>query len=216
MHGNKWAALWLSLFVFDSTKCGAFVTPPTNYQIRQQKRRDTTRFVVFRQDSQIDTNEKEELMTRLPRHRTNEAVNEILSKTEMVLQKMHAIGEKTYDNTNEAGTGEMNNSDFDTSQDCVFANSYVDLGRVDTVGFDYDYTLVTYTSDLQELIYDMALDRLIKDKQYPSEMLDQGVMKFDPQFSIRGRFLTLNYFPCSIILQLVFRPTNYRFSSRSR
>ena len=39
----------------------------------------------------------------------------------------------------------------------VFANSYVDLGKVDTVGFDYDYTLVTYTEELLELIYDMAL-----------------------------------------------------------
>jgi hypothetical protein len=49
-------------------------------------------------------------------------------------------------------------------------------------------TLVTYTTDLLELIYDMALKRLVNDRQYPLEMLEIG-LKFDPYFSVRGMLL---------------------------
>lgn len=72
-------------------------------------------------------------------------------------------------------------------QESVYANSYVDLSKVSTIGFDYDYTLVTYTQELLELIYDMALKRLVIEKEYPREMLESG-LKFDPFFSIRGEF----------------------------
>ena len=68
----------------------------------------------------------------------------------------------------------------------MYANSYVDLGKVDTVGFDFDYTLVTYTNELLSLIYDMSLKRLVQEKEYPREMLTAG-LKFDPFFSIRGK-----------------------------
>jgi hypothetical protein len=70
-------------------------------------------------------------------------------------------------------------------QESVYANSYVDLSKVSTIGFDYDYTLVTYTQELLELIYDMALRRLVEEKEYPREMLESG-LRFDPFFSIRG------------------------------
>jgi HAD superfamily 5'-nucleotidase-like hydrolase len=109
---------------------------------------------------------------------------------------------------------ECNSEDDDTEvteigTEEVFANSYVDMGKVnkhelrivslsfirrsslssflkiDTVGFDYDYTLVTYTNELLDLIYDMALKRLVNDMQYPLELLDAG-LKFEPRFSIRG------------------------------
>jgi len=149
------------------------------------KQHQTSKFVISR-PVETDLNEKQELMTTLPRHDDNYAVNDILSKTEMVLQKMQINGETTSGIVNEDSSDAVNGYDIDSRRDCVFANSYVDLGRVDTVGFDYDYTLVTYTTDLQELIYDMALNRLVRDKQYPSDLLDEGVMKFDPQFSIRG------------------------------
>jgi HAD superfamily 5'-nucleotidase-like hydrolase len=103
----------------------------------------------------------------------------------MILDHMH----KDYDPNdfeNENTFAPWNNANADSDSDGVYANSYVDLGRIDTVGFDYDYTLVTYTTALQELIYDMALIRLVRDKQYPSEMLEKGIMEFDPKFSIRG------------------------------
>ena len=67
----------------------------------------------------------------------------------------------------------------------IYANNYVDLGKIDTIGFDYDYTLVTYTDDLLHLIYEKALNRLVMEREYPTEMLSSG-MEYDPFFSIRG------------------------------
>jgi 5' nucleotidase family len=54
-----------------------------------------------------------------------------------------------------------------------------------SVGFDFDYTLVTYTDELLELIYEKALQRLVTNRQYPKKMLEIG-LQYDPFFSIRG------------------------------
>ena len=123
------------------------------------------------------------LMTSLPRHTTNEAVNEILFNTESAIQRIHLEYEQSSCGSSSSSSSNSNsnsNDKVDTTlindsktedsasflKDGVYANSYVDLGRVDTVGFDYDYTLVTYTSDLQELIYDMALKRTVLQLQH--------------------------------------------------
>jgi HAD superfamily 5'-nucleotidase-like hydrolase len=132
-------------------------------------------------------------MTVLPRHSTHEGVNVILETTEHVMAALHVQSlelqqEQSLLNTNEMSvdTDEPDVEDpMSNSHERVFANSYVDLGKVSTVGFDYDYTLVTYNQELLELIYNMALKRLVTDNQYPMEMLDSG-LKFDPRFSIRG------------------------------
>jgi hypothetical protein len=128
-------------------------------------------------------------MTTLPRHPTNEVANEILIQTESALRKMQekelflAKGEE--DNAiwsaSRGGSDTILQMDQDEEipneegQESVYANSYVDLGKVDTVGFDFDYTLVTYTQQLLELIYDMALRRLVNEKEYPSAMLSSGL-----------------------------------------
>lgn len=150
--------------------------------------------VVIRQEGQKNTQErkgnniksknKEKFFhnTRLPRHATNEKVNAIITKSETLLQTIHANAEikekETQDHDPERLIGPNNER--------VYANSYVDLGSVDTIGFDYDYTLVTYTKKLLELIYDMALEFLVTEYQYPKDMLSDPSMKFDPRFSIRG------------------------------
>jgi len=146
----------------------------------------------------------------LPRHSTNDDVNEILAKTERALRGLHAHSLEIQDRLEieeieaeeEAAmrqTGETGEISADTSilptaeeepvvdygNDRVFSNTYVDLGKVDTVGFDYDYTLVTYKEELLHLIYEKALKRLVEDKYYPVELLHDG-LKFDPRFSIRG------------------------------
>ena len=72
-----------------------------------------------------------------------------------------------------------------SANEVIYANTYVDFGKVDTIGFDYDYTLVTYTTELLELLYDMALTRLVNDRHYPSQMLKAGLV-YDPFFSVRG------------------------------
>jgi HAD superfamily 5'-nucleotidase-like hydrolase len=69
---------------------------------------------------------------------------------------------------------------------CNFVRPFVDLDFHNSVGFDFDYTLVTYTDELLELIYEKALQRLVADRQYPIEMTESGLLKYDPLFSIRG------------------------------
>jgi hypothetical protein len=129
-------------------------------------------------------------MTILPRHPSNNEANAILTRAELALQSMQAqiihdaqVTEATVPNPLHSG---FDVELVDIEQEAVYANSYVDMGAVDTVGFDYDYTLVTYTNTLLELIYDMALRRLVEEKEYPREMLEVG-LKFDPSFSIRGK-----------------------------
>jgi HAD superfamily 5'-nucleotidase-like hydrolase len=119
--------------------------------------------------------------TTLPRHKTNQQVNETISKIEKTIRHLY---KDSLNIRSELKTNGVLETDIPQSEK-VYANSYVDLGKVDTVGFDYDYTLVTYTNELLDLIYDMALKRLVKDFQYPEEILDAG-LKFDPKFSIRG------------------------------
>ena len=141
-------------------------------------------------------------MTTLPRHPTNTNANEILAQTEQALRSMqesvlfqalHAdendatstLADTTIAAAAEEGEEDDSEIPIDIEQESVYANSYVDLGKVDTVGFDFDYTLVTYTKELLELIYDMALKRLVEEKEYPIGMLTSG-LRFDPFFSIRG------------------------------
>jgi len=134
---------------------------------------------------------------KLPRHEANMKINDLLVKAESVLSSLHGSlmppppvdgylpnGD---DNFLEFEDEERPNlMDFERHKQQVFANSYVDLGKIDTIGFDYDYTLVTYSNELLSLIYDMALDRLVRDKHYPRELKDLLHGKFDPFFSIRG------------------------------
>eukprot|EP00551_Chaetoceros_affinis_P012248 CAMPEP_0203667882 /NCGR_PEP_ID=MMETSP0090-20130426/4621_1 /ASSEMBLY_ACC=CAM_ASM_001088 /TAXON_ID=426623 /ORGANISM="Chaetoceros affinis, Strain CCMP159" /LENGTH=694 /DNA_ID=CAMNT_0050532161 /DNA_START=130 /DNA_END=2214 /DNA_ORIENTATION=- len=142
-----------------------------------------------------DNIEKYQQFTNLPRHDVSEDINNVLSKTEAAIKKLYDNSIEVQNTSSNTVNNEYTNVEDDISDDDdddfiadgekVYANSYVDLGKVDTVGFDYDYTLVTYTDELLELIYDMTLNRLVKDYEYPLEMLDAG-MKFDPFFSIRG------------------------------
>lgn len=120
----------------------------------------------------------EHLMT-LPRH-SHAGVNSILEQTESILRKLHLHSKQISSNKHVSAA-----KDVALQHEVVYANSYVDLGKIDIIGFDFDYTLVTYTEELLHLIYDMALKRLVSDRQYPMEMLESN-LKFDPYFSIRG------------------------------
>lgn len=69
------------------------------------------------------------------------------------------------------------------SKSRVFANNYLNMGDVKIVGFDLDYTLVPYTTELQSLIYNLARDILVSAYGFPVEF---KCGTFDPQFAIRG------------------------------
>lgn len=141
---------------------------------------ETPQNVIHKASSSHDVSASvDEEMLTLPRH-SHDGVTGILSQTEEVLR---ALQEQS--NTVEEYKGTPDAEEPTTSDEAIYANAYVDMSKIDVVGFDYDYTLVTYTDELLELIYDMALKRLVNHFQYPSEMLKIG-LKFDPNFSIRG------------------------------
>jgi hypothetical protein len=53
---------------------------------------------------------------------------------------------------------------------------------MDILGFDYDYTLASYTDRVQHFIYSNALRWLIEVQKYPKNL---EVLQFDPTFAIR-------------------------------
>ena len=52
-----------------------------------------------------------------------------------------------------------------TNPHAVFTNSELSLKHVDVYGFDFDCTLVHYTSEVHRLIYELARDRLVEHNQ---------------------------------------------------
>ncbi|XP_065889371.1 5'-nucleotidase domain-containing protein 3-like [Dysidea avara] len=68
----------------------------------------------------------------------------------------------------------------------VFVNSDISLKHIDVYGFDYDYTLVSYTSEVHKLIYDHAKKKLVDKFTYPTEVKQ---FQYNPQFAIRGLHL---------------------------
>ena len=87
----------------------------------------------------------------LPRHATNMEANQILSKAQSVIETMQTsliqnkdleLLQKSNQKVDMMGDGGVyDGMDNVAGVDRVYSNSYVDLGKVDTVGFDFDYTL---------------------------------------------------------------------------
>jgi len=69
------------------------------------------------------------------------------------------------------------------SPSTVFANKEVNMNKIDTYGFDYDYTLAQYSRVLAPHLYHMVLTNLVKLKHYPKLILN---CKFNPKFAVRG------------------------------
>lgn len=121
----------------------------------------------------------------LPRHPTNEDVNKILHRAENVILKVQS-GEfmPKLQPPSRRGNLRTDGNQIGT-EDQIYANSHVDFSQTKVVGFDYDYTLVSYKVDLLHLIYDMAKDDLIKRFGYPAELTEE-LPGYDPGFAIRG------------------------------
>ncbi|KAJ2000939.1 hypothetical protein H4R26_004381 [Coemansia thaxteri] len=69
-----------------------------------------------------------------------------------------------------------------TSRD-IFPNTELQLSKVRSYGFDYDYTLARYTDKLPETIYTMIRDVLVNKMLYPPGLKS---LKYDNSFAIRG------------------------------
>ena len=66
----------------------------------------------------------------------------------------------------------------------VFVNRNLRLDRVESIGFDMDYTLLRYKAlALEQKQFDMTLARLITDRGYPEVL---GHVHYDPAFGMRG------------------------------
>lgn len=65
----------------------------------------------------------------------------------------------------------------------IFCNNYVNMEDVKIIGFDLDYTLVQYTSELQDLIYNLTKEKLIEHYGFPKELKN---CFYDSTFAIRG------------------------------
>jgi hypothetical protein len=117
----------------------------------------------------------------LPRHPTNEEANQVLVRAEKMLSNVKLNTSAMDQNNNKNNVCKK----F-IQREKVFSNSYVDFSKIEMIGFDFDYTLVTYTNDLLSTIYDMALERLVRERQYPSDLQETLTGKFDGNFSIRG------------------------------
>ncbi|XP_074304134.1 uncharacterized protein LOC141638687 [Silene latifolia] len=67
----------------------------------------------------------------------------------------------------------------------IYVNKNLRLDNVQVYGFDYDYTLAHYSSNLQTLIYDLAKEHLVNELRYPESCMK---FKYDPTFPIRGLY----------------------------
>ncbi len=66
----------------------------------------------------------------------------------------------------------------------VFVNRNLRMDRIETVGFDMDYTLAIYQlRELEELAFSMTAARLVEHHGYPAPLAD---VRYDPSFVIRG------------------------------
>lgn len=68
-------------------------------------------------------------------------------------------------------------------KDVIYTNNYLNMEQVKVIGFDLDYTLVTYSVELQSFIYDSAKDLLVSAFNFPTSLKSST---FDPSFAIRG------------------------------
>lgn len=69
------------------------------------------------------------------------------------------------------------------SSESVFANADLSLAHIEAYGFDYDFTIATYNSNMSIFIYDEVAKQLVEKKHYPAEILSKT---FDESFPIRG------------------------------
>jgi len=72
----------------------------------------------------------------------------------------------------------------------VFVNRNLRLPKISAVGFDMDYTLAVYTQDFEQLAWELTLDTLIRDHDFPEKI---RTFEYDPHFAIRGLIIDMGH-----------------------
>lgn len=66
----------------------------------------------------------------------------------------------------------------------IFVNRTLNLNQIRLLGFDMDYTLVTYNvPEFENAAYKIVVEKLVEEYGYPKEIVS---LEFDPKFIIRG------------------------------
>ncbi|MBF0410815.1 MAG: HAD-IG family 5'-nucleotidase [Candidatus Riflebacteria bacterium] len=66
----------------------------------------------------------------------------------------------------------------------IFVNRTLNMNHIKLIGFDMDYTVVTYNvPEFENLAYKLMQEKLVSERGFPEEILQ---FKFDPEFIIRG------------------------------
>ncbi|XP_017066554.1 5'-nucleotidase domain-containing protein 3 [Drosophila eugracilis] len=95
-------------------------------------------------------------------------------KTVSDFQKLHEATKKKF---------QSKKLPVDVHPDAVFACNELDLSEVQVYGFDYDYTLACYKPILEDLLYNLAREMLVKRFRYPEDILE---LEYEPNFAVRG------------------------------
>lgn len=93
------------------------------------------------------------------------------------------LNKKVEENFSQTNQLSCHPSKTNADKKVVYANNYFNFGEIKVVGFDLDYTLLSYSTELQKLIYTYARDSLIETYGFPRELLS---CEFDPSFAVRG------------------------------
>ncbi|CAE7399410.1 unnamed protein product, partial [Symbiodinium sp. CCMP2592] len=116
---------------------------------------------------------------QLPRHPENDKANKVLAKAERLANEILSSPPSLQKSRDRDVAGRVD------AQDRVYANTFVDLGSAKVIGFDYDYTLVSYKPAVLHLIYRLATEQLVSRLGYPRDMLND-LPGYDAKFAIRG------------------------------
>ena len=153
--------------------------------------------------------------------RLSEIIKEYLSNSKFnndSIKTLLSFYRQKFDSDMQSST---KNPNYVEGQKVVYANNFLNMKNVKVIGFDLDYTLVTYTGsyifeilffyfqsmyfiiskllfffffgirsteELQNLIYSLAQDSLIKGHAFPKSLQS---CKFDKEFAIRGLSIDL-------------------------
>lgn len=72
---------------------------------------------------------------------------------------------------------------FMINSDQIFSVNQTNFDRIHIYGFDYDYTMAEYSTEMQEFIYFKAVEIMTQKLNYPKSLVYQPYI---PNFCIRG------------------------------